>query len=322
MSALPCRATRTLAQAPEGLYDGGKQQMRPRFAMTVAVALCAASASAQSVRDGVSAWQRGDHAVAVATWTPLAAQGDADAAFNLGQAYRFGKGAALDLGRATALFEQAARKGHVEAATTLGLLLFQNGDRAGAMRWLRQAADAGEPRAMLLYGTALYNGEGIARDPVRAYALVSRAAAQGLSAARETLLELDENLPLDVRQRGVKQARTMVDAKSVPALELAGGAAVRPSAPTRLVKLATRAPGPVPSSRDGGWRIQLGAFGQRPSAEALFARLHARLSARQAYYLPAGKVTRLQVGPFDSRAAATAACARLTPHPCFAVEAR
>ena len=68
---------------------------------------------------------------AVAIWRPLAEKGDADAAFNLGQAYRLGKGVPLDLAQAQTWLERAARKGHVDAQTTLGLLLFQNGNRVG-----------------------------------------------------------------------------------------------------------------------------------------------------------------------------------------------
>ena len=43
------------------------------------------------------------------------------------------------------------------------------------------------PRAMLVYGTALFNGDGVPQDPVLGYAYVSRAAAQGLEPARNTL---------------------------------------------------------------------------------------------------------------------------------------
>ncbi|MBV8907575.1 MAG: hypothetical protein JOZ20_01110, partial [Sphingomonas sp.] len=42
--------------------------------------------SAQSVKAGIEAWQHADYAAAVAIWRPLAENGDADAAFNLGQA--------------------------------------------------------------------------------------------------------------------------------------------------------------------------------------------------------------------------------------------
>ena len=61
-------------------------------------ALSVLPAQAQSVRAGIDAWQKGDTAGAVAIWRPLAEQGDADAAFNLGQAYRLGRGVKLDHG--------------------------------------------------------------------------------------------------------------------------------------------------------------------------------------------------------------------------------
>jgi hypothetical protein len=45
---------------------------------------------------------------AVAIWRPLAEKGDADAAFNLGQAYRLGRGVPLDLAQAQSWFDRAA----------------------------------------------------------------------------------------------------------------------------------------------------------------------------------------------------------------------
>ena len=274
--------------------------------------LMAAPAVAQNVRAGVEAWQKGDYPAAVTIWAPLAAKGDADAAFNLGQAYRLGKGVPIDLARAQRYLEQAARKGHVDAATTLGVLLFQNGNRAGAMRWLKKAAEAGEERAMLLYGTALFNGDGVARDPILAYAFVSRAAAKGLGAAQATLADLDKAIPSAQREKGLAMAEAMLSPKAVAAPTAAAAPPPKPKPAAPPVVAA-------PNAR-GGWRIQLGAFGQRATAEALFARLRGKVGGRQAYYVAAGKVIRLQVGPYDSRAAATAACAGLGA--CFVVPAR
>ena len=96
-------------------------------------AAAAVPAHSQSVRAGIDAWQKGDTAGAVAIWRPLPEKGDADAAFNLGQAYRLGRGVKLDLAQAQNWLERAARKGHVDAQSTLGLLLFQNGNRMAAM---------------------------------------------------------------------------------------------------------------------------------------------------------------------------------------------
>lgn len=304
--------------------------MKYGLSVSAALLLLAAPAMAQSVRAGIDAWQEGKPEVAVAMWAPLAAKGDADAAFNLGQAYRLGRGVPIDLGSAQQFLEQAAHKGHVDAATTLGILLFQNGNRTGAIRWLRQAAEAGEPRAMLLYGTALYNGDGTTPDVIKAYAFVSRAAAQGLAAGRATLADLDAAMPLEQRQKGIELAKTMAAAKPGPAPVPSS----RPSPPSKIAALPTKVmptkvmptkvapPVAVATNAGGGWRIQLGAFGQRASAETLFARLRGKLGARQAYYVPVGTVTRLQVGPYGSRAAATSACAALAGQACFAVSAR
>jgi len=288
--------------------------MRFRIA-SAALALLAAPAAAQSVRAGIEAWQKGDHAAAVAVWTPLAAKGDADAAFNLGQAYRLGKGVPIDLGRAHQYLEQAARKGHVDAAATLGILLFQNGNRTGAMRWIKVSANGGEPRSQLLYGVALYNGDGIAADPVSGYAYVSRSAAQGLASAKETLADMDAAMPHEQRIKGLAMAKAMVAARqSTPPV-------AKTSSPPALVpkKVGPSSPAVLAS---GAWRIQLGAFGQRATAEALFAKVRGKVGARQAYYVASGKVVRLQVGPYASRAAATAACAALGGQACFAVAAR
>ena len=304
-----------------------------KYLVALAIVGLALPAHAQSVRTGIEAWQKGDTSGAVAIWRPLADHGDADAAFNLGQAYRLGKGVPLDLAKAQDMFERAARKGHVDAQTTLGLLLFQNGNRVAAMRWLKNAADAGEPRAMLVYGTALYNGDGIPQDRVTAYALVSRAAAQGLPPAQATLADMDAVMPLDERQKGVALAQAMVGAK--PAAKLATEkpaptkpAAAKPapakSAATKPAPVATPAARPVTVAvaRDGSWRVQLGAFAQHSSAMKLFARLSGKLGGADPILVHAGKIVRLQAGPFASRSAAAAACARVAPQPCFPVEER
>ena len=89
-------------------------------------------------------------------------------------------------------------------------------------------------------------------------------------------------------------------------------------------KKADAAPPPVAatSSTAGPWRIQLGAFGQRSSAETLYNKLSGKLGGKAPSYVPAGKVIRLQVGPYPTRAAAAAACASLGGQACFPVAAK
>lgn len=305
--------------------------MSPRHLVAAAAAaLMSVPVSAQSVKAGIEAWQRADYAGAVANWRPLASKGDADAEFNLGQAYRLGRGVPLDLGMAKEWFERAAEAGHLDAETTLGLLLFQNGDQASGLKWLRRAAEQGEPRALLVYGTALYNGDGVTQDRILGYAYVHRAAAQGLAPAKETLAQIDNLMPESDKKKALLLAEVEpktaapVPAKPEKPIHVAQQKLALPRAaePARIESRAAKsasaaakakaAPKSAPQTH-GNWRIQLGAFSQRTSAEALYRRVSgkASLAGRSAVYLAAGPITRLQVGPYESRAAAAAACAAL-----------
>ncbi len=91
--------------------------------------------------------------------------------------------------------------------------------------------------------------------------------------------------------------------------------------PLPLILVNEAAPAVSAAPSPAGWRIQLGAFATRSAAEALFARLGPSLGGAQAYYIAEGAVTRLQAGPYTSRADAAQACARLKPQPCFALTA-
>ena len=96
---------------------------------------------------------------------------------------------------------------------------------------------------------------------------------------------------------------------------------VRPVSPPPKVAAAPRAALPAAAPASGAWRIQLGAFGVAGNAQALWAKLkgNAALGARQAFYVPAGKLTKLQSGPFASRSEAQAACAGLGVQACIPV---
>ena len=296
-------------------------------ALAVGLPLAAPAAPAKSVRDGIAAWQRSDYAAAVAIWRPLADKGDADAAFNLGQAYRLGRGVSVDLAQAQSWLEKAANAGHLDAQTTLGLLLFDSGNRPAALRWLKQAAQRGEPRAMLVYGTALFNGDGVQHDTLLAYAYVSRSAAQGLEPAKITLQEMDNILPVEVRQKAVKIAIQNAADQPAPGSKPAAKPKEKPAASKPAPKTAEMPATPSKAepvkAATGSWRIQLGAFSKRSSAEALYGKLSGKppVAGHSAIYVPAGAVTRLQVGGFASRSAAEAACSALSAkgQACFPV---
>ena len=182
----------------------GRNILLGALALGAGLALCQPALA--NTKTGVDAWTRGDFVAAVKEWQAQAAKGDGDAIFNLGQAYRLGKGVPQDLPRAEQLFGQAAAMGHLQAADNYGLLLFQRGERAKALPYLRAAADRGDPRAQYLLGIAHFNGDLVPKDWVRAYALLTLAQQQGLPQASGALAQMDQYIPLDQRQQGVQLA--------------------------------------------------------------------------------------------------------------------
>jgi TPR repeat protein len=165
--------------------------------------------AAADVKAGVDAWRRGDYKAAVDQWRPLAISGDPDAQYNLGQAYKLGRGVPVDPVLAESWFGKAAAQGHEQAQENYGIALFQDGKKADAVPWLEKAVGRDAPRAQLVYGTMLFNGDGVARDYPRSYALMTRAAAPrgtapGLPSAAETLTQMDQYISPADRQRAAR----------------------------------------------------------------------------------------------------------------------
>ena len=185
-------------------------------------ALVSGSAAWGNVKAGVDAWARGDYAAAVHEWQGPAAVGDPDAMFDLAQAYRLGRGVPEDLAKAEALYAQAAAKGHVQAADTYGLMLFQDGRRTVALPYIEDAARRGDPRSEYLLGIAHFNGDIVPKDWVKAFALVSMANAQRLPQAAAALAQMDQTIPLGQRQQAAGLAVQMQkQADAARGLELA-----------------------------------------------------------------------------------------------------
>ncbi|RXD07162.1 sporulation protein [Sphingomonas sp. UV9] len=169
--------------------------------------LFAAIPAHADVKAGVDAWAKGDYARAVGEWRPLAIAGDADAQFNLAQAYKLGRGVPLDPGLAESWFRKAALQGHLQAGDNYGLALFQAGKKTDALPWLEKSVARGEPRTQLVLGTMLFNGDGVPRDFPRAYALMTRASASGLQSASQTLAQMDQYISPADREKGTALAQ-------------------------------------------------------------------------------------------------------------------
>jgi uncharacterized protein len=307
----------------------------------------AGDAPAVEVKAGVDAWSRGDYRQAVDKWRPAAVAGDADAQFNLAQAYKLGRGVPTDLGMAEEWYRRAALQGHRQAEENYGLALFQNDKRNEAVQWLEKSVARGEPRSQFVLGTMLFNGDAVQKDWVRAYGLMVRANAAGLPQAAQTLAQMDKYVGLAERQKGIELARRLetetgrvalasADLPAAPAQNPSPAPAPQPRpAPARPDTAQSPAPkpaaapaptraAPAPAPRaDGGWRVQLGAFREASNARNLWAKAGATpaLKGTQAEYPASGGVTRLLAGPFPDAATANRACASLKSagYACLAV---
>jgi cell division septation protein DedD len=310
--------------------------MRHRFivpAVAAAALLIAAAAPARAdVKAGVDAWQAGRFDDAVGRWRPLADKGDADAQFNMGQAYRFGKGVAPDIKIARNWFQRAAAQGHERAQSSLGLILYEAGEKKAALPWLRKASDRGDPRAQYVVGIELFNADLLPKDWPRAYALMTQAAAAGLPHAANSVVEMDKHIPLAERQRGIALARQSVAGPGVPASAPSASASVTAKPPAPAAKAPAprpAAPAPAPKAAAatpavGGWRVQLGAYGSRAAAQGQWTAIAKKvpaLSGLTPSYEAAGNFTRLRAGPVANRAAADRLCAaaKAAGQACFTV---
>jgi uncharacterized protein len=261
------------------------------FHMVLATALCfGATPALADVESGVMAWEAGDFARAVAEWEGSAKAGDADALFNLAQAYRLGRGVDASTLRARELYAAAAAKGHLKAADNYGLLLFQEGEQEKAMPLVRAASDRGDPRAQYVVGLAHFNGDYAQRDWVRAYALMTLAQSAGLPQATGALAQMDDYIPLPQRQQAQSLARKIDEnAGSQRAAALAAAdLGVRPAA----VAAAVPPPRTVPAR----------AVATPPVAARATASDPAPLPASMPETVAARTVTQASQGPLVSTA--------------------
>ncbi|MCB2088741.1 MAG: SPOR domain-containing protein, partial [Sphingomonadaceae bacterium] len=186
---------------------------------------------------GVDAWSRGDYDQAVKEWRGPAAAGDADAQFNMAQAYRLGRGVEVNAKQAEVYYAKAAAQGHIKAADNYGLMLFQDGRREEAMPYIKAASERGDPRAQYLLGIAHFNGDMVPKDWVRAYALLTLANSAGLPQAKPAIQQMDSFIPLAQRQEAqalATQLKTQADSRrgtQLAAADLGQGGSITKAAP-------------------------------------------------------------------------------------------
>ncbi|WLA61261.1 tetratricopeptide repeat protein [Bradyrhizobium diazoefficiens] len=111
----------------------------------------ATPAHAQSLRQGVSAYQRQDYVAASRIFIPLAERGNAAAQTYLGLLFETGRGLPQNYTEAAMWYRRAAEQGDSRAQYSLGLL-YDRGqgvpqDIVEASKWLNLSTAAAPPRA-------------------------------------------------------------------------------------------------------------------------------------------------------------------------------
>ncbi len=133
--------------------------------------------------EGWAALKRGDYATALREFRVLAAQGDADAQYNLGVMYGKGQGVTLDYARAVRWYRKSAEQGDADAQYNLALM-YDNGygvpqDYVQAAKLYKKAAEQGDTEAQYNLGVMYGQGQGVPQDYVRAHMWFNLAGAQG-----------------------------------------------------------------------------------------------------------------------------------------------
>ncbi len=108
-----------------------------RVFLGIAFVMLLGAQSQPGFQDGLLAYHRGDHAVAMEIWRPLAERGNASAQYMVGYLYAQGEGVASNSGTAA--------------------------------KWYHKAADQGDPDAQLNLGLMYVNGAGVKKSYVTAY---------------------------------------------------------------------------------------------------------------------------------------------------------
>ena len=191
-----------------------------RTLATVFLCLMLATPAWAGFDEGAAAYERGDYAMALREFRPLAQQGHAHAQFYLGSMYDKGQGVARDDAKAVKWYRKAAEQGLAEAQFNLGYM-YTNGrgvpnDDAKAVKWYGKAAKQGFARAQFNLGIRYSIGLGVTQDNAMAakwyrwFPLRVRRAAVQVG----QLIYKVRNAPLSIDVRPIEQPEEIVSVLS------------------------------------------------------------------------------------------------------------
>ncbi len=157
--------------------------MRKPIIIAIAAAVMAfggLSARADQLQDGAAAFQNGNYGRALASWRPLAAQGNPTAQNNLGIMFLDGKGVNQNTSEAVRYLSLSAAAGSSLGQNNLGGL-YRDGkgvprDYNKAAQWFSAAAAQGNSAGMYNLGLMYEMGQGMKPEPFHAYMWYALAA--------------------------------------------------------------------------------------------------------------------------------------------------
>ena len=140
---------------------------------------------------GLSAYERGDYAEAMAQWLPLANRGDREAQYRIGRLYYYGRGVKQDYVEAGEWYLRAAEQGHARSQSNIAIM-YEEGrgfaaDEAQAAKWYAEAAEQGRAVSQNNLGRMYEEGRGVVQSDWRAAELYAAAAKDGYAEAQYRL---------------------------------------------------------------------------------------------------------------------------------------
>lgn len=115
--------------------------------------------------------------------------GNAQAQFELGSRFNYGRGVPKNVNEALAWLRRAGLAGQSDAQRLLAVKFFNGYDVAldheEAFRWTQRLAESGDPPGQLTLASMYANGEGVERSLVRSYMWYDIAAASAQLAVKD-----------------------------------------------------------------------------------------------------------------------------------------
>lgn len=200
-----------------------KMKFRASLLALAVAATVHGAAWAGTYEDGMTAFRSEDYAQALTLLLPFAKDGNAEAAYLIGEMYgprSWGQkgenrnGVELDNAQAIFWWGEAAKKGHSEAQLKLGWWLVKGGDvvkkdEAAGMNWLLMAANQGEPQAQYEAAIGYWKGRGVKADPIAAYMWFDLVSSEP---GFDNAITYRDELAKTMTPEQVTQAKQMVQA--------------------------------------------------------------------------------------------------------------